>query len=470
MRFTHNPSSYHVDRASLYMATCGAKGFTMFINQRLVSQMVSIVVSVGFLVGCGNGGGMSNVGVVLRISVANDTTEGDSSSFSSSISTDGRFVAFVSRATNLVADDTNAKIDIFIRDTCEGAIGCTPSTTRISVANDGSQANDDSPGSSPMSADGRYIAFFSFASNLVAGDTDNRGDIFVRDTCAGAAGCTPSTIRVSVNSDGVSSNFNAASPSLSADGRYMAFISLASDLVAGDTNGSTDVFVRDTCIGATGCIPSTVRVSVASDGAQGNANSSRPSLSADGRFVGFSSSASNLVASDTNGSDDVFVRDTCTGATGCTPSTIRVSMASDGAQGDGASGPAAMSEDGRYAAFVSWASNLVADDTNGTSDVFIRDTCAGATGCTPSTIRASLSTSGNEGDMDILTDFISISANGRFVAFASGATNLVKRDTNGVRDVFVRDTCLGVDRCAPSTVRVSVAIDGTQATKPHRPT
>src|SRR2546426_1935359 len=126
-------------------------------------------------------------------------------------------------------------------------------------------------------------------------------------------------------------------PVISADGRFVAFDSDASNLVAGDTNGSRDVFVRDTCFGApAGCTPSTTRVSVATDGTQANSPSGIPSVSADGRFVAFISAATNLVPGDTNGFVDIFVRDTCFGApTGCTPSTIRVSVASDGTQANG---------------------------------------------------------------------------------------------------------------------------------------
>ena len=249
-------------------------------------------------------------GVIERVSVANDGTEGNFDSFDSVISADGRFVAFDSRASNLAAGDTNGSRDVFVRDTCVGApAGCTPSTTRVSVASDGSEGNgiSDTPS---ISADGRFVAFAADASNLVAGDTNGAGDVFVRDTCVGVpAGCTPSTTRVSVASDGTQGNAGVFFDlSISADGRFVAFDSDASNLVAGDTNGAVDVFVRDTCLGApAGCTPSTIRVSVASDGTQANNSSITGALSADGRFVAIDSNASNLVADDTNGFIDVFL-------------------------------------------------------------------------------------------------------------------------------------------------------------------
>ena len=410
-------------------------------------------------------------GVIERVSVANDGTEGNFDSFDSVISADGRFVAFDSRASNLAAGDTNGSRDVFVRDTCVGApAGCTPSTTRVSVASDGSEGNgiSDTPS---ISADGRFVAFAADASNLVAGDTNGAGDVFVRDTCVGVpAGCTPSTTRVSVASDGTQGNAGSGFPLVvSANGRFIAFSSAASNLVAGDTNGATDMFVRDTCYGApTGCTPSTARVSVANDGSQGNqiiGSDSRPALSSDGRFVGFDSDANNLVVGDTNAFRDIFVRDTCFGASaGCTPSTTRVSVASDGTQGNGASVVPTISADGRFVVFRSNAGNLVAGDTNGAGDVFVRDTCVGVpAGCTPSTTRVSVASDGTQGNAGVFFD-LSISADGRFVAFDSDASNLVAGDTNGAVDVFVRDTCLGAPAgCTPSTIRVSVASDGTQA-------
>jgi hypothetical protein len=188
----------------------------------------------------------STPGTLDRISVATATTEGDASSALSAISADGRFVAFASLAGNLVSGDDNGVADVFVHDTCVGAApDCTPSTVRASVASDGTQG--DSESSSPaISADGRFIAFESFANNLVAGDTNGVSDIFLRDTCfAAPAGCSPSTVRVSVASDGTEGSAGSTGAAISADSRFVAFESFANNLVAGDTNGALDIFVHD---------------------------------------------------------------------------------------------------------------------------------------------------------------------------------------------------------------------------------
>jgi Tol biopolymer transport system component len=213
--------------------------------------------------------------------------EGNSNSFRPSISGDGRYVAFASRASNLVAGDTNGSDDIFVRDTVNAT------TTRVSVGIAGVEGNNNSFRPS-ISGDGLFVAFGSRASNLEVGDINGSDDIFVHDTV------TATTTRVSVDSLGVEGNNNSFRPSISGDGRYVAFGSRASNLVAGDTNASDDIFVHDT-VNMT-----TTRVSVGSAGVEGNNNSFRPSISGDGRYVAFGSHASNLVAGDTNGSDDIF--------------------------------------------------------------------------------------------------------------------------------------------------------------------
>jgi len=186
-------------------------------------------------------------------------------------------------------------IDVFVRDTQ------TYSTTRVSLDSNGVEGNaasyDNSHNVLSISADGRYIAFMSDASNLVSGDTNGKSDVFLLDTQ------TNSTTRVSVDSSGVQGNSPSAFPSISADGRYVAFVSNASNLVNGDTNVKTDVFVRDTQTN------STTRVSLNSSGVQGNSDSEYPTISADGHYVAFMSEASNLVSGDTNGSSDVFVHE-----------------------------------------------------------------------------------------------------------------------------------------------------------------
>jgi len=393
------------------------------------------------------------------VSVATAGTQGTGASALAAISNSGRFVAFVSDSDTLVTGDTNGVADVFLRDTCEGAAGCTPSTIRVSVATDGTQGN--SASSIPaISATGRFVAFVSDSNTLVTSDSNGVADVFLRDTCAGVASCTPSTARLSLASDGTQGNGDSSLPSVSSDGRFVAFASAASTLVAGDSNGTFDIFLRDTCLGVGGCTASTIRVSVANDDSQSVSDNTRPSLSDNARFVAFESNANNLVSGDSNGTFDIFLRDTCLGATGCTASTIRVSVANDGSQGVGASGFAALSDTGRFVVFTSDASNLVTGDSNGVADIFLRDTCLGAAGCTASTARVSVSTSGTQASS--ASGFAAVSPNGRFVAFESAASELVSGDTNSLSDIFVRDTCAGVTSCTPATIRVSVASDGTQ--------
>jgi hypothetical protein len=210
-----------------------------------------------------------------------------------------------------------------------------------------------------LSADGRYVAFYSLASNLVAGDTNVSWDVFVHDRQTGT------TTRVSVASNGAQGNEGSESPALSGDGRYIAFESWASNLAAGDTNDSPDVFVHDRQTGTTS------RISVASDGTQGNhyRHSVAAALSADGRYVAFTS-FDTLVVDDADLTPDVFVHDRQT------DTTSRISVAPDGTQGNRESNFPVLSGDGHYVAFESWASNLVVGDTNTTPDVFVQNLAA----------------------------------------------------------------------------------------------
>ncbi len=411
--------------------------------------------------------GPCTLGVTGRASVDSSGAQSTGASEEPDISGNGRFVMFDSDAADLVTGDTNGAQDIFLRDTCLGATGCTPSTIRVSVDSAGAQGNGNSGTASStddadasVNDDGRFVVFRSEATNLVTGDTNGTTDVFLRDTCIGAMSCTPSTIRVSVDSGGAEGNGFSGNPSISSSGRFMVFESLADNLVTGDTNFANDIFLRDTCIGALVCTPSTIRVSVSSGGVEANFDSDGPRVSGTGRFVAFQSLADNLVASDGNVTSDAFLRDTCIGAMSCTPSTIRVSVTTGGVEGNGFSEEAFLSDDGRFVTFGSFSTNLVTGDTNGASDVFQRDTCIGAMSCTPSTIAVSVSTGGALGNLDSFSG--RMNASGRFVAYDSDATNLVTGDTNGVFDVFLRDTCAGVTGCTPSTIRVSVDSSGTQ--------
>ncbi len=315
-------------------------------------------------------------------------------------------------------------------------VGSVPSIERVSVDDNGVQGNDVSA-SYGISADGRFVAFFSVASNLVPGDTNGVRDVFVYDRQ------TDTTQRVSVASSGAQGNGASNAPKISADGRYVTFQSDASNLVPGDTNGMTDVFVYDRQLNTTEC------VSLAVDGTTGYGKSSVGGISADGRYVAFSSDANNLVLNDANGMSDVFVFDRQThtmervgdGIVAVQPDISadgryvsfssgdvfvydrdnhlfeRVSLASDGTQANGESQGGKISADGRYVTFLSLATNLVPGDTNGTSDNFVYDRQ------THTTERVSLASDGTQTNM---TSFAgSISADGRYVAFHSMATNLV---------------------------------------------
>lgn len=283
-----------------------------------------------------------------RVSVSTGGAAGNNSSIDQSISADGRFVAFRSNASNLVAGDGNATADIFVRDRQAGTTEAVSVTSAGAVGNGGSYFPS-------ISGDGRYVAFVSNASNLVAGDTNSTYDIFVFDRD------TDQTKLISGTELGTGNGISDI-PAISSDGRFVAFMSAANNLVAGDTNGVLDIFVTDVTTGAI------ERVSVASDGTQSNGASRYAGISADGRYVTFHSDASNLVAGDTNGVGDVFVFDRQS------HTTSRLSLTASGGEAQGGSNPsdaAVISADGSVIAYQSSATNLVAGDTNSQADIFV---------------------------------------------------------------------------------------------------
>jgi Tol biopolymer transport system component len=290
-------------------------------------------------------------GTTTRVSVTSAGGEANGGSFSPALSSDGRFVAFLSDASNLVSVDTNGFRDVFLHDRQTG------STTMMSVDSAGVHGNVGSY-SVAINADGRFVAFHSFANNLVPNDTNETADVFVHDNLTGE------TTRESVYDGGAETDGDSLRPVLSADGRFIAFDSDSSILVWDDVNFVFDVFVHDRLTNTTR------RVSVDDGGGEATGLSQRPSISADGRYVAFYSEASDLVPGDSNGSSDVFVHDRRSGA------TTRLSLDNGGDQGNGDSLRPAISADGRIVAFDSSASNLVAGDTNRFSDVFTRDRTA----------------------------------------------------------------------------------------------
>ena len=285
----------------------------------------------------------------------------------------------------------------------------------------------------PLSYDGRYVAFYSEATNLVARDTNDVGDIFVHDTQTGM------TTRVSVGDKGTQADLESTFPSLSGNGRYVAFSSSASNLVKNDANRRPDVFVHDRETGVT------ERVSISSTGEEshGISYTYHPSISSEGDVVVFASNAPNLVPADTNGTFDVFVRDRKAGT------TTLVSVNADGKQGNGPSLHGVVSGNGRYVAFQSRATNLVPDDTNGAEDVFVHDRQTGMT------VRASADSQGRQADDG--SHRPAISHDGRVVAFSSLAGDLVEGDTNRSEDVFIHDRETG------STERVNLGLGGRQS-------
>jgi Tol biopolymer transport system component len=292
-----------------------------------------------------------------------------------------------------------------------------------------------------ISADGRYVILNSIARNLVPGDTNDASDVFVHNRGSGQ------TTRISVSTGGRQGNGSSDSAAMSANGRYIVFASTASNLVEGDTNHASDVFLHDQASGAT------TRVSVSRSGRQANGSSAMPAISADGRYVAFQSFASNLVRADTNGLSDVFVRDLATGK------ITRGSLTSRGRQarcniGYCESTEPALSAHGRYVAFQSSATNLVPHDTNRLGDVFVHDRRTGRT------TRVSVDSRGRQGGGDRTnngSNAPAISGNGRYVVFHSNDSNLVRGDTNRVFDIFVHDRHTG------STTRVSISSSGAQA-------
>lgn len=346
-----------------------------------------------------------SLGTTRRVSVNSNEVQGNSSSQHASISADGRYVVFDSSASNLVPNDSNGQIDAFIRDRRAG-------TTRIvSVRSNGNQGNGASY-EPKIAANGRFVVFTSEASNLVSGDTNAARDVFIRDLV------TNTTRRVSLTSAEAQGNGGSQDCVISANGNVIAFISGATNMVAGDSNGLDDIYVRDRAAGTTR------RVNLSSAGAQADAFTDRPQISGNGRFVVFSSQAANLVGSDTNANADVFIRDRTT------RTTRLVSMSSAEVQGEAASYSPGISSDGRYVVFTSDSTNLIPSDTNGVQEIFLRDRKLGTT------IRVSVRSAG--GEADDFGEKATISADGRFVAFLSDATNLVGSDTNAIEDAFIR--------------------------------
>jgi Tol biopolymer transport system component len=390
------------------------------------------------------------IGEIVRVNVASngDQASGPIGSERYDVSLDGRYVAFDSSASNLTSDDTNGASDVFVHDVHTGV------TTRVSVVSNGDQADGDSRSGS-ISADGRYVAFHSSASNLVPDDTNGKSDVFVHDRVAGT------TSRISVGSDGVQVDRSSFEPSISADGTRIAYMS--SDSAEPDRYA---VFIHETTTGMTELASSNGDPDATSD-------SVLPSISADGRHVAWLEEAgTELLPGDNELSTEVLLKDTLTGEltaarpaavgemhlvsnpflsadgryvsfalaeSGVTGRTVRydrqtgttteLSVDPSGGQGDLQSEGGELSGDGNFVAFWSRATNLVAGDTNGLTDIFVRDVGSGTTR------RASVTAGGGEANGHSYDP--QMSADGRYALFLSDASNLVAGDTNGVGDLFL---------------------------------
>ncbi|MBD1910428.1 putative Ig domain-containing protein [Leptolyngbya sp. FACHB-8] len=354
-------------------------------------------------------------------------SNGSSTSFSAT----GRYVAFEADDSSLVRGDTNQSQDVFVYDLY------TKTYSRVSLSSSGIEG-DRMSGSPSISADGRYVAFWSYASNLVEGDTNGLEDAFLHDRQTGE------TIRISLDANGNQLSDATIGTIISADGRYVAVSSRASNLAPGeDVNRHFDVFVYDRLT------QQNTRVSVPFNGIADPSflHFSRwPRMSNDGRYISFFSTATNIVSNDTNNLQDIFVRDHQTGE------TTRVSVASDGTQNTGQVSPAEISGDGRYVVFSSSDGTLVSGDTNGAIDIFLHDRVTGETS------RISMGGQGEQANGN--SRLPSISKDGRYVSFVSNATNLVVGSSTSLGNVYIYDRQTGETR----------VIEGSFIENPARPT
>jgi hypothetical protein len=372
-----------------------------------------------------------------RVSVSSLGEEADGGSDEVAISADGRYIAFTSYASNLVAGDTNGLEDIFLHDRQ------TAQTTRILLDYNGNEVTEGFFYMGiDMSADGRYISFESDATMIVANDTNGVKDMFVYDRQ------TATNIRISVDSSGNQANDHSTNGYISSNGRYVIFTSTATNLVAGDTNDIADVFRYDL---QTGTI---IRVSLVNGGGQafytggGSSVQTGYNLSSNGRFVIFMSNVNTLVTGDTNGDIwDVFVHDTQT------LTTKRVSVSTGGAQANDISGAGFVSDDGRYVLYESFSTNLVAGDTNNSFDVFMRDTQLNTT------VRLSLTPTG--GQINGSSGLGGVSADMRYLVTVSDATDIITPDTNNEKDIFI------YDRLQLGTPTLTAPANGANTTNPN---
>jgi hypothetical protein len=390
----------------------------------LVAAIPGMII-LGSCVGGSTDNGTNGGNVhITRVSVGSTGVQADDHSTAPAISNDGEVASFESQAANLVTGTTDHEVDAFIRNIPLGT------TLRVSEASNGDKA-DERVYSTSISGNGRYIVFHSSAGNLAGTASFQYADVFRHDWQSGT------TEHVSISESGAAGNQNSMNPSVSSSGRYVAFESIATNLLTTvDDNGVSDIFVKDMSDGTV------TRVSVRPGGAQSNYASYNPSISDDGMLIAFESVATNLIAGGTSGARHIYVHDMQTGTTDL------LSETQAGVEGNLSSWNPSISADGRAVVFESIATNLVDDDTNGKQDIYWRDTLSGT--------RILVSTS-TYGDQDPYEDCYrpSISGDARYVVYHSAATSFEGGDSNNTNDVFLSDIQTGI------TVRVSSTSGGS---------
>jgi hypothetical protein len=412
---------------------------------------------------------------VLSVSVAGGPADGASEA--PAISSAGRYVAFYSQAKNLIVPAVSG--NAFVRDTCVGAANCSPKTLAVDLAPDGSPPNGKSGRQVAISGDGRFVAFVSRATNLVAGNSAvslGYWELYVRDLCVGAnapSGCTPHTEIISTGPEGEAANGPSTGPSLSADGRFVAFVSAATNLVMEKSTLLPQAYVRDTCAGPTAtksCIARTVAVPVDDEDRVAGTQAGRPAISSDGRYVALEMWAAKSAAQNPASTSQIVLADTCMGIAppvSCAESAERISYAPDESTLGGVNISPSLSSDARFVVFESQPADSSTGNAARVSRAYLRDTCLGETapdGCVPSTTLIA----NDSATAATKTQNFSpaISGSGRYISFVSGVASTVPAGqvaTEG--SLVVRDTCFGaVLPCTPHTYAVSEASASLSAT------
>ena len=420
-----------------------------------------------------------------------------------STSSTGAWVAFASVSRNLVLADTNPNPEVYLRNTClqtaTSTTDCNPATTVVSSDPNGGPANGASsePSLSTSSTAPGFAAFTSTATNLTTSvGPSKHKQVFWRPLCtATTSACVFNstsfiTEQISVAADGLTpGNGDSYNPVVSADGSYVAFASLATNLVSSvNADGvHPQIYIRSTCNGqtaTTACAATTYLVSTADGVTPGNGNSEHPSISSEGLFVSFTSNSTNLGATAPNpsGASEVFERSTCSTSISsttntCAPATFIVSTPDGSTPADGTSYQSAISYtttatstsgvpyNGRFVAFASTATNLV-PGAGPTQQIYVRDTCTGISTstisqtCTPTTYLVSTADGVTPGNA--LSERPSISGAAEFIAFSSLASNFANT-TNGIENIFVRNACFAVDVTCTQSLAIASIPQGTNA-------